>query len=407
MPCADRRSLGQHQRRRRRRASPRAPPARRRGRRRRDRRASSPVLVPHAALAAATARSAAVERRRAPSSRASRTAASIASTSPSGTSSARRTCAAMPGGRAPPSPRARARSAADRPPPPLSPSRRLSVWTSSIRPSSPAALRRRPAGRPASRRASAASSRGSSGRKPGVSPASLGKAAEQGLAEAVDRLDAQAAARRIEHAREQRARAARPPSSSCGSPSANRSLRERLRLQPHPHAPAARGCARAISAAPALVKVRHRIASGAVPREQQPQHARAQHMRLAGAGRGGQPDQLAPDRRRAAAAPCQRDEAACGRHRAIAAAIPFVQPHQLVIVAIRRMFGVELGGERLAAGQPLRRRLVEHARRRGATKSSAVDPVAVPRSRPGWRHGRAAPFAAASDQYSNARGVPA
>ena len=36
----------------------------------------------------------------------------------------------------------------------------------------------------------------------------------------------------------------------------------------------------------------------------------------------------------------------------ILAAVPFVEPHQLVIVAIRRIFGMELGGERLAAGQP-------------------------------------------------------
>src|SRR4051812_25766186 len=35
--------------------------------------------------------------------------------------------------------------------------------------------------------------------------------------------------------------------------------------------------------------------------------------------------------------------------------VPFVQPHQLVVIAIRRIFGMEHGGERFFAGEPARR----------------------------------------------------
>ena len=45
--------------------------------------------------------------------------------------------------------------------------------------------------------------------------------------------------------------------------------------------------------------------------------------------------------------------------RASFAAVPFFQPHQLVIVAIGRVSRVELGGERLVAGQPFARRVGE------------------------------------------------
>src|SRR6476469_4833111 len=34
------------------------------------------------------------------------------------------------------------------------------------------------------------------------------------------------------------------------------------------------------------------------------------------------------------------------------AAVPFVEPHQLVIFAVGRIFRMELGGERLVPGQP-------------------------------------------------------
>ena len=138
-------------------------------------------------------------------------------------------------------------------------------------------------------RASPASSRASSGRKPGVSPASTGKAASSALAEAVDGLDAHAPAGRVEHrANSVRARvlhrrrraARRAPAGPAPARSAASAPRRR--------AAALIRCA--ISAAPALVKVRHRIAAGSTPAQQQPEHARREHLRLARPRRGGQPD---------------------------------------------------------------------------------------------------------------------
>ena len=100
---------------------------------------------------------------------------------------------------------------------------------------------------------------------PASAPPRLGNAASSDLAEAVDRLDAHAPARRIEHPREQRPRALLHRR--------RRPLAERVQvLRPAPSRgirtqAASRSLIRcAISAAPALVKVRHRIAAGSTPR---------------------------------------------------------------------------------------------------------------------------------------------
>ena len=92
-----------------------------------------------------------------------------------------------------------------------------------------------------------------------------GKRGEQGLRKAVDGLDAQAAAGRIEHLGEQAAGALARRRAHCPRPARTSSWREPHRRQPHPvRQPLADRLA--ISAAPALVKVRHRIDEGGVPR---------------------------------------------------------------------------------------------------------------------------------------------
>ena len=95
--------------------------------------------------------------------------------------------------------------------------------------------------------------------EPRVDPGLGGEAGEQGLGEAVDRLDAQPPGVSSTRANKRRARCS--AGGSFASPSANRSWRSAtsgIRTQA-----ASRAAMRlAISAAPALVKVRHRIAPG-------------------------------------------------------------------------------------------------------------------------------------------------
>ena len=81
------------------------------------------------------------------------------------------------------------------------------------------------------------------------------------------------------------------------------------------------------------------------------------------------------------------------------AAVPFFQPHQLIVIAIGRVGRIELRGERLAAGQPARRRFGEGAEREVENSPPAMSLSArthlpkVPRSR-------------ISDQYSKISGSP-
>ena len=113
-------------------------------------------------------------------------------------------------------------------------------------------------------RASNCSSRPSSGRKPGTSPASAGKAGEQALREGVDGLDAQAAAGR----RRARGRRGCAPCRRLSGRNPRRapSVRRRASLCFSRTQRASRAWMRsAISAAPALVKVRQRIEAGSTP----------------------------------------------------------------------------------------------------------------------------------------------
>ena len=110
------------------------------------------------------------------------------------------------------------------------------------------------------------------------------------------------AARRVEHAREQRAGAFASAGSSCASPSASRSWRRsasRIRTQlREPRVDALRHLGRA-----RLGEGQAQDRGGIDAGEQQPQHARRQHLGLAGAGRGRQPDLPARVRRRRPARP--------------------------------------------------------------------------------------------------------
>ena len=77
--------------------------------------------------------------------------------------------------------------------------------------------------------------------------------------------------------------------------------------------------------------------------EQQAIDPRRQHLRLARPRRRRQPDVRAGIARARLLVDQRREVAGC----ALLTAVPFVAPHQLVVVAIGRVFGAQLGGERL------------------------------------------------------------
>ena len=116
------------------------------------------------------------------------------------------------------------------------------------------------------------------------------EAAQQRLAEGVDGLDLHAA-RHIEHAREQPARAACVVA-AVALADQRAQLRAQLRVvRGRPSRPAfAHACGIAISAAAALVKVRQRMRGRRRAVQQQAEHAVGQHRRLAGAGGGRDPE---------------------------------------------------------------------------------------------------------------------
>ena len=125
--------------------------------------------------------------------------------------------------------------------------------------------------------------------KAGHQPRLGREAGQQRLAEGVDRLDAQPAAGRLEHAREQGARVGAGFRRDVLAQSGE-FLGERAVLHPHP-ARQPRVDAVGHLGGARLGEGEAENRGGIVAREQQPDHARGQHMRLAGAGRRRQPDE--------------------------------------------------------------------------------------------------------------------
>ena len=106
----------------------------------------------------------------------------------------------------------------------------------------------------------------------------------------------------------------------------------------------------AISAAPALVKVSARIASGATPFSNS-RNTRAASTCVLPVPADADSQTCASGELAAAWLPCSGGNAPAGRPSATA--VPFVAAHQLVVFGIRRELRMELGGERLGAGQPV------------------------------------------------------
>src|SRR5688500_2757908 len=67
-----------------------------------------------------------------------------------------------------------------------------------------------------------------------------------------------------------------------------------------------------------------------------------------------------------------RRAAGSRRTDAALAAVPFLEPHQLVIVAVGRVCGMQLGDERLGAGEIFARRLAK-ARQHFAEERSRIE----------------------------------
>ena len=234
-----------------------------------------PVAVPQARLAAAIAsQQVEVERSRIP-------AAIASSTSPSGRPKPCRRRASMPLARAEPGHRRRARraQALRKRSAPLSPSLRLSVCRSRIRPRSPS-LSARTSRSARVARASNCCSRPSSGRKPGASPASDGKAASRLWAKAWmvwTRRPPPGASRTRANRVRARARVSGPGS----SPSIVSSWPRSASFEPHPISEPAVDPPRHLGRAglgEGQAEDRGRIDAG----KQQPQHPRGQDMGLAG-----------------------------------------------------------------------------------------------------------------------------
>ena len=114
------------------------------------------------------------------------------------------------------------------------------------------------------------------------------KGGEQRLAETVDRLDAQAAAGRVQHLREQAARA-RLVFGAEGSADGLEVGRQKVGFHPHPGGEPGVDAVGHLRRA-GLGKGEAQQVLGRAAAEQQPEHARGQHLRLARARRGAEPD---------------------------------------------------------------------------------------------------------------------